>query len=199
MRMKWQYSPAYYLMGSSQWNVGNIAKAKEFLTQGCSIQPVFPDAYLLLAYLHKRDGEMVQCESNLRSYAENLGSRGIPPEARYSAMGEYFLKADIPDEAVSSLKQAVQLAPKNAQYALRLAEAYYGNKAIPEAIAEYRRCLELNPDSAEAHLQLATIFEGQSDRRQALDHYEMYLKLDPKGARSGEIRKRVTQLTRLNN
>jgi serine/threonine protein kinase/tetratricopeptide (TPR) repeat protein len=198
IRMKWQYSPAYYLMGSSQWRAGDFAKAKAYLAQGCSIQPVFPDAYLLLGYLHKKDGDMDQYNSCLRSYFENLGGRGVPQEARYAAMGEYFLRADIPEEAVAGFRKALELAPKNAQYALGLANSYANNQSIPEAIAEYRRCLELDPTSAEAHLKLATIYEGQADPRQALEHYRVFLKLDSNGARSEEIRQRVVRLSRLN-
>ena len=195
IRLKWQYSPAYYLMGASQWGIGDFTKAKAYLAQACSIQPVFPDAYLLLAYLHKKDGEMDEYDSCLRSYDEILSNRGVPQDARRAAMGEYFLTAGFPDEAVLRFREAVKSAPMNAQYALRLAEAYLRTRSVPEAIASYRRCLELDPDSATAHFELAKVYEGQSDRRKALEHYEASLKSDPTGARSEEIRKRISQLT----
>lgn len=83
------------------------------------------------------------------------------------------------DEAEKLLRQAIDLAPDNIEYRLRLAELLRDRKDLDGAIAEYRRCLELDPDHAEAHLNYGVVLAMRDRLDEAVREFEKALQLRP--------------------
>jgi hypothetical protein len=80
----------------------------------------------------------------------------------------YANRADLP-----SLRRAIRLSPRNADYHLMLARYLSATAANPSAVAaEYRTATRLNPHDAEAWLELAgtaQVLEDASTQRWALE------------------------------
>jgi adenylate cyclase len=90
------------------------------------------------------------------------------------------------DEAIASLKEAIQLDPENGQAHQGLARAYWiGKGDFEAAIPEFERAIELNPEAGYSYLQLGLLLAwlGEYDRaadvcRRAVDLQEQYLSGD---------------------
>jgi adenylate cyclase len=90
------------------------------------------------------------------------------------------------DEAIASLKEAIQLDPENGQAHQGLARAYWiGKGDFDAAVPEFERAIELNPEAGYSYLQLGLLLAwlGEYDRaadvcRRAVDLQEQYLSGD---------------------
>jgi tetratricopeptide (TPR) repeat protein len=83
------------------------------------------------------------------------------------------------DDAVNSLRKAIQLDPQRgeAYYNLGLV---YRRKGQPElALQAYREGLRVNPRMADAHLNLANLYLEKQMHKQAIIHYQQALDLRP--------------------
>jgi cytochrome c-type biogenesis protein CcmH len=83
----------------------------------------------------------------------------------YRQIGQY-------GDAERAFRRAVQLKPRNAEYAAYLAETLLlqgGDTPPPEAEQLFQRAHELDPDNAQARYYLATLKDFHGDHRGALD------------------------------
>ncbi len=63
-----------------------------------------------------------------------------------SDSGALLCKAGLVDEAISSLKRALELNPNDGKTRTNLGHAYYDKGLIDEAIKQYKQALELEPN-----------------------------------------------------
>jgi len=103
-------------------------------------------------------------------------------------------------EAAQAFRRAVELSPRNADYAAYLGEALLlgsnGNPP-PEAGRLFRRALELQPGNAQARYYLATLKDLGGDHRGAVDDLLALLREAPAGAPwEPQVREAVAAIAR---
>jgi tetratricopeptide (TPR) repeat protein len=84
--------------------------------------------------------------------------------------------------AMAISKEAVDLAPKNADARLALAQVYNSVKEYDEAAAEFTRAIELSKEPetlVSAHLGLMAIHKRQGKQKEADDHYRQARRIYP--------------------
>lgn len=82
-------------------------------------------------------------------------------------------------EAVEAYKEAVGLAPENANAHYGLGRAYYALERWSEAEAAYRETLRFKPDSANAHVSLGMTFHRQGRLKEAIASYKEAVRIKP--------------------
>lgn len=74
-------------------------------------------------------------------------------------LGAAYLSVGRTDDAIDSMKSALQLEPKSAGAHAALARVYWiGKGMIKEGIVELEKALELNPDAGYSYLQLSLLY-----------------------------------------
>ncbi len=106
-------------------------------------------------------------------------------------------------EAAAAFRRAMELAPRNADYAGYLGEAILltaGNSAPPpEAERLFRRALELQPGNPQARYYLATLKDHAGDHRGALDELIALLREAPADAPwEAQVREAATAIAAQN-
>ena len=86
------------------------------------------------------------------------------------------------DEAIASLREALELDPKVALVHYNLGLALSNKGQSDEAIASYRIAVELNPKNAEAHTNLGLLLSARGQIDEAIDCYKKAIALEPKRA-----------------
>lgn len=90
----------------------------------------------------------------------------------------YALLGDM-QAAITNLKKASQLEPRNPSYHNNLANAFKKMHQTEQAILSYQQALKLSPDYAQAHHNLATVYADQTNYNEALYHYRAAIHAEP--------------------
>lgn len=85
------------------------------------------------------------------------------------------------DEAIRTVRFAVEAAPKSVSYRILLA-TLLSQAASPEAIEQARQAVSLGPDSAEAHATLGILLASAKNYEEGVKELQRSVELDPKGA-----------------
>jgi cytochrome c-type biogenesis protein CcmH len=105
-------------------------------------------------------------------------------------------------EAEQAFRRAVELAPRNADYAAYLGEVLLilgGDRPPPEASTLFRRAIAIQPGNPQARYYLATIKDVNGDHRGALDDLLALLRDAPAGAAwEAQVREAATGIAARN-
>jgi len=82
-------------------------------------------------------------------------------------------------DAVTLLRQAIDLAPENAFSRLNLGTALYMEDDADGALEQYRAAVRLQPGLARAHLGIGVIVESEGLDREAIDAFTAAVEHDP--------------------
>src|ERR1035441_8982010 len=85
-------------------------------------------------------------------------------KARFLATGNQLLKKKDYQRAALQFKNAVHLAPKDADAHYGLAQAYLALGGFQQAATELYKATELDPKNAKAQLSLAELLAGSSNK-----------------------------------
>jgi tetratricopeptide (TPR) repeat protein len=109
-----------------------------------------------------------------------------PEEANKGGMGIYLawqgfdlLKEGRNEEAVKTLKKAIQLKPNYAEAHEGLARAYGNLKRWPDAITSFRQAIQLKPDFYEAYAGLGFAYSIVDKNKEALKAFKEAIRLKP--------------------
>ncbi len=97
-------------------------------------------------------------------------------------LGELYRRAGLPDQAVTLIKTATQLAPKDTESYYNLALAYTDSGDEKKAIKSYRKALEINPSHGNAWNNLGSLLEKTGHHKSAKSAYEKAIQLNPKNS-----------------
>lgn len=117
-------------------------------------------------------------------------------------LGTALRNAERFTEAAQAFRRAMELAPRNADYAAYLGEALIlaGDTPPPEAERLFRRALELAPGNPQARYYLATMKDLRGDHRGALDDLVALLREAPADAPwQPQVRDAATAIARAND
>lgn len=196
-------------------DTGRISEAMEACTQAIKLNPNDNDVritYAAALIMERRNQEAIrECEEVLRSdpqsapahynMATALDGLGKLDDAIHhaelaceadpnspNAFGTLGLLLQDRDKArsKSNLIQACDLAPKNIEYPLALANILSSSEP-DEALMYYESALEIQPDNPEIHMRMAYLCEKTGDREGALSHLRSVIKLAPTFQRAKDL------------
>jgi len=154
-------------------------QAVEYLQDLIAEHPRFHQSRQTLAAMLIETGEPQQA-LDLHLAALELPHLDAFVEAKMRAQtGSLLLQLRRMDEAVSQLRQAAQLNPKNADIFNDLAVALFMQGRIEEAIERMRRSAELAPNDAATWLKLAQMLQRAGRAAEARRAYQQAARIDP--------------------
>lgn len=98
--------------------------------------------------------------------------------AAYNDLGNLLVLAERFDEAESAYREAIELAPEQAQSHFNLALLLQRTRRPGAAADQLQTVLDLEPENAWAHYQLGAIHEAKGSKNQAIRHYGRAFALD---------------------
>jgi TolB-like protein/Tfp pilus assembly protein PilF/transcriptional regulator with XRE-family HTH domain len=180
IRLDPNYAPSYAgmadafaLLGSAQTgalppNVG-FPKAKEAALKAISLDETLAEPHASLAY------ELLVYERDLPA-ADKEFRRAIGLNPHYATahqwFGLWFVAQGKPQEAIASVKRALQEDPLSLPANISLAEAYYFARDYGKAIEQAKRAIELDSDSALAHFNLGRAYYMMKQYGPALEEFK---------------------------
>jgi len=93
-------------------------------------------------------------------------------------LGNVYRTTD-PDRSLDYYRRAVELDPRNADYATGYSSALVQTRRFPDAVVVLRRVLAVAPDNYAAHANLATALYALKQYPAALSEYQWLLKAKP--------------------
>lgn len=105
--------------------------------------------------------------------------------ALWSHAAECYQRANLPNEAVTCLKNAIKYAPDDAELRLKLVDALLEEEREEAAENELERILELEPENVDALLHLGTLYDGRWDR-DPMPIWRRVLAVDPQNHEARE-------------
>ncbi len=194
IKMKIQFSSAYYLLAANYYQLQKPEKAREALNQALSFKPVEPNSYLLLARLCLGNADSVQAPYYEELYINSCKEENRPLGNVYAnlAATNYAFKRF--DPAITYFRQAIAADSNCAAHHKGLADALYQEGRLKEATNEYFSVLRLQSNNADAHDMLGQIFEKQGVAAKASYHFRKYLQLDSLSANAALVRQHLSQL-----
>ncbi len=143
---------------------GMLEEATDAYRKALELDPESASAHYNLGAALARSGQFADAESHLRHALETN-----PNTQTYSGLGFVLWQQDRDDEAIASLRTAIEMDPKNAAAYDALGTILVEQKRLEEAASVYRQLIRNQPSPA-AHQKLAQILTdlGRTDeaRRQ---------------------------------
>ena len=148
------------------------------------------DVHYSIAVVYDAKGDSWLAERHLRKYIELNPDE---PDA-YNFLGYTFVQHETNlEEAISLIKKAVAIEPRNGAFRDSLGWAYFKLGNLDEAIEELEKAVEFMPDDSEVreHLGEAYLKRGGSFTEKAVLEWEKALEIKPKNT---ELQKRLEEL-----
>ncbi|WP_420315642.1 tetratricopeptide repeat protein [Ekhidna sp.] len=190
------------------FNNGAMNEAMNACSRLIKERPERKGAYLLLAQIYSKKGELQEAENTLKTGLEesndpdfhskigiiqskmglhNEAVKSFSKSANKEGDNEmtYFYHAKsltaigLIEEAIHQYKKSLQCKPGYKMALNNLANLLYQSGKFMEAIKFFRRLTELYPEEAIAYCNLGSIYEKQNQLNEARRCYEKSLKLDP--------------------
>jgi tetratricopeptide (TPR) repeat protein len=144
---------AHRQLGLSYFQLGEIAKAYQFLLKAESLLPADPDVRLKLAQVYLiggRPGDAIrEAEAILISNPQNTDA--------YSLLGTVYLANKDPAKAVDAYRRFVRVAPRNAMAHYLLGGSLIADRQVAEARTEFETALAISPNYLEPLTQLVSL------------------------------------------
>ena len=117
--------------------------------------------------------------ADARRYCTQLLGSANPPPSALHLMVRLRLDAGDTDQALSLLRQAIDLAPQSTEFICDLAFIQLQLGQTEKAAELFQQALNITPQILPARLQLASIHHLNDHPDKALNHYMLALKLAP--------------------
>ena len=196
IKMKWPFSPAYYLAAESHFRLGEYEQTKRILESSLAIQPVYRDVYGVLSLMLLRDDDT----SGANHYADLFIRRSIElgnsEDAANAALANVSNSHGLHPNAARLYRKAIYLEPTVASYHTGLAESLDEMGDYAGAADECASALRLDPSEHRAEFFFAKALDGSRDSTGAIKHYRMFLQQDSTSDEAHLARERIQLLTR---
>jgi tetratricopeptide (TPR) repeat protein len=161
------------LLGTVYVNCGESAKAWQCWEQVLRRDPKRPDVYVAMAVVALRKAEYEKAAELCRKGLASSG--GMPELHRYLA--EALNGMGRPEEAVSELQRAIQMAPNDGDSHYHLGMSYSLLNEYEKAKASYEKAVRLQPGNPRSHYGLAVACAKLGLEEQSKQSMEQYQKL----------------------
>jgi tetratricopeptide (TPR) repeat protein len=127
------------------------------------------------------EGDRKSVDRALQEYVDSIMIRPDHWTSSYN-LGNYYLNAGLPKEAVTAYGAAAKLDPRTPVPLVNLSMAYARLGDRQSAEQSLRKALQLDPQSAAAHFNLGLLMAEQKKMKQAENELRLALKYDPQMA-----------------
>jgi tetratricopeptide (TPR) repeat protein len=166
-----RFAPGFFFLGVTQIGLSDIAQGRGSLLKALELSPNAIEPRLTLAeiYLNTGDPEAAKRESEivLTQMPENRTALLIGGAAQ--------LRKGDGGNALTLLRKAQSLDPKDQRVYLLLGTASLLQKNYVQALKEFEESLKLDPDRIEALNSIAVTMVQQGDRKTAMARVEKHL------------------------
>ena len=98
---------------------------------------------------------------------------------RLAGIGEFYLYAEAPLEALRALNAAAKLTPNDARIYRTLGGAYRQNLDLDKATTQYQNAIKADPTDRRAYFELANLQRARNNFEAAVNLYKQQLTIDP--------------------
>jgi Tfp pilus assembly protein PilF len=112
-------------------------------------------------------------------------------------MATIYLKNQLPDKAMGSIRRAIELGVSSARLFTVQGQIQAAQASMPDAEQSYRRAIQMDKDYPAAHLELGLMQISRNASEDGLRELERYLELtaqSPEGTHRNEVELLVNQL-----
>jgi tetratricopeptide (TPR) repeat protein len=194
------FTEAFFNQGMSLMKLNKPAEATKAFESALKLEPGSTGPYVQLGTLYLKQGkkdraveafkkavELLEAQekeaSGFKSVLKRFDSRRTTDAYRGLALA--YLQQGKVDDAVATLKRAVEKLPKDASARVALGEAYLAQNNFDGAVEQFAERLELEP-STEARLDLARAYTKKRVGKSAEPLYRDILKEEP-GNRAAKL------------
>jgi eukaryotic-like serine/threonine-protein kinase len=175
---------AYGVLGLNFVEPGEaFAKSKKAAQRACAIDPLLPDAHVVLGAMHFfYDHDWKSAEDSFKRAIELNRSHAEAHE-----LFAYFLSSmGRHDQALTEINYAINLDPLSLIINKDLGSHYYWARRYDEAIEQFRKTIAMEPNFFLAHGELGWAYCGKGLYNDALASFSQAVKISG-GARSVDL------------
>ncbi len=182
---------AHYNIGIVFFSLRHWQQSIFEFEKALDLNPGFAHAALNLATAFQESG---QFDKAIHMYRVTLEKDSGLAQAHY-LKGRCHLSMGSPVPAARSIRHAVALEPRNAQYWFHLAEAFLSFNDIASALAAYQKVITLRPGWDAAHYNYAVALRLAERLADAIDHAKQALRINPDYVKAYPLLFRLAQHT----
>ncbi len=181
-------SDIYFELGLLYSQDGNkISKAIEYFEISLRNERINPKACLALMSLYPISKIP---KSFITILQENLDS--LPFEKDYYEFyieaANFYLKQKNIEEALATLRKAIDTSPEDKVAYLKMIEIFQTEKKVRNVELVYEELLENNPSDAQAHYELGMLYQNiVKHYKKAKYHFQKYVSLQPNGKNKAQV------------
>jgi tetratricopeptide (TPR) repeat protein len=174
---------AHYLLGRTRFNENDYRGAIANFERALELHPKYVEAENNIGLAWR---ELNEFEKAKAAFQTAIAWQGLSPvDAQpFLNLGKLCASQHQPDEAISYLNRAAELAPKNPTIHEELSQVYAGKGDLSKAQAELEEAIALAPDVSSLHYQLGQIYRKRGLTERAQKEFDTTAKLS--GAHSSE-------------
>lgn len=182
--------------GAVLFGLGRVALAREqyreavaYLERAIMVGPQATRIHYPLALAYRGLGQRAKAEAHLRL----RGEIDLPPAdpllegtfallesaSAYEVRGSQAIDERRWEDAVASLRKAIDQAPDNAFSRLNLATSLYMLGKADDALEQYRTAVRLSPGLARAHFGIGVLLSARGQDREAIAAFTEAVRADP--------------------
>lgn len=165
-------SDGWYYLGRTKYNENRFAEAVAALQQCLKLDPknVRAEGNLGLSFVGLgRTEEAAAAYQQAIAWQAQLPLKNPGP---FIDMGDLLLDQNHPQDAVTFLLQAVEIAPRDSRAHELLGKAYARLENYPQAQSELEKAIALAPQTPNLHCMLAPIYRKQGLTEKAKSEYD---------------------------
>jgi adenylate cyclase len=175
------------LEGTGYWHVSKYSEAMKYFEEAVSLDPQYVSAYAWLSWTHLMNvwfGPSSTRKQSLKKafeFAEKCRALDDTHGGCHGALSHaYLMKRDY-DRAISEGKQAVELDPNMAMWAIHYGWALRSVGRYEDALREYERAYRLNPlDTRYALGHICTTYNVMRRHEEAIETCKKAIELTPR-------------------
>ena len=165
-------SEGWYYLGRTKYNENRFAEAISAFQKCLKLDPKNVKAEdnlgLSFAGLGRNEEAAAAYKEAIAWQAQSLAKNPGP----YIDLGSLLIDENRPQDAVTFLLQAVEIAPRESRAHELLGKAYTRVEEFPKAQAELQKAVELSPQTPNLHCMLAPIYRKQGLAEKAKAEYD---------------------------
>jgi len=174
-----RYVEAHFNLGLSYFRLGDNLRATRQFEKALELEPrQASDPYVQLGNLYLQQGKRDRAVEAFKRAIAAMKDNRHPTTDAYRGLALAYRGLHKPEEAVNTLKIAVEAFPRDPSAHAALAEAEVAQGNLPAAIEEYGKRLKLEP-TTEAKLELAQVYARHRQSAPAESLYQQVLKENP--------------------
>jgi len=189
VKQKWQYSPAYYLLGAAYERNNELSKSKKVLIESLSIEPVFHEIYALLARIYLIQEDSISAQRYEKKYIRRIKEMNSPLANTFSYLAQQNYLLGFNKKAKKYFHMAISENQYNPVFHQQLAEIFYDLGQTDSAIIEYKQSLKLDSTRIGIYYSLGKVYEKNDDTVNAKSFYNYYLQKDSVSNLAKEVKK----------